>query len=74
MIEETIAESARYASIFPTASYLLANASSGKMEFFTVVATICMQVVASVGSYKNGFCGCFYIFRFCTLVYILVVF
>jgi hypothetical protein len=55
MIEETIAESGRYASIFPTVSYLLANASSGKMEFFTVVATICMQVVASVRSYKKWF-------------------
>jgi hypothetical protein len=43
-----IAESAAYASIFPTVSYLLGKASSRKMEFITVVATVYIQIVATI--------------------------
>ena len=70
MIAGMFAETPAYASIFPTASYLLANASSRKMEFFTVVATICMQVVASIGSYKKWFLWLFLQFFEFVLLYI----
>jgi len=70
-----IAESSAYASIFPTAYYVLANASSRIMEFFSVVATVYIKIVATVGSYKKWFLWLFLqFFSFVLLFIFLVVF